>query len=287
MAQSVNIKRIAWHVGLPRDAGGRMRDPEAMWACLRAYAAELVASTTAVEIRFVEQSTGVLTHPYGALVNTACLVRDVVRCEAEGFDAVMIAPGVDPGLLEARAAATIPVSGSTESALAVSQMLGRRVGILSPYPAYAAMLTDAIARYGLGARLIDHRPVRVFELDYDAVEASLDGDPSALLEEVSTGATGLVADGADVVITAFQFLGATLWQGGLRDWSIDGVPLLDCAAAGLKVTEMLLGLAHRPGISKSRGPWSPYRDADPAGLAAVSALLDGAAPRPRTEEEPR
>jgi Asp/Glu/hydantoin racemase len=274
MARGVNISRIAWHVGLPRDAGGRMNDPEAMWACLRSYASELVSSTTTVEIRFVEESTGVLTHPYGALANTAYLVRDVVRCEADGFDAVMIAPGVDPGLLEARAAATIPVTGSTESALAVSQLLGRRVGILSPYPAYAAMLTDAIARYGLGARLVDHRPVRVFELDYRAVEASLAGDPSALLEEVSTGAAGLVADGADVVITAFQFLGATLWQGGVRDWSIDGAPLLDCAAAGLKVTEMLLGLAHRPGISKSRGPWSPYRDAEPAALTAVSALLD-------------
>jgi hypothetical protein len=41
------------------------------------------------------------------------------------------------------------------------------------------------------------------------------------------------------------------------------------------VTEMLLGLAHRPGISKSRGPWSPDGDADPAVLATVSALLDG------------
>jgi allantoin racemase len=267
--------RLAWHVGLPRDGAGRMRDPEAMWDCLRAYAREIVAQTTSVELRFVEESTGVLTHPYGALANIAYLVRDVVRCEQEGFDAVMIGPGVDPGLLEARAAVGIPVTGTTESALAVSQMLGRRVGLLSPAPAYAVMLADAAARYRVTDRLVDRDPVRVFELDYRAVEASLAGEPDALLGEVSRVAKGLVADGADVVITAFQFLGAALWQGGVRDWSIDGAPLLDCAAAGLKAAELLLGLQQAPGVSKSRAPRSPYRDPNPASLAGIAELLDG------------
>jgi allantoin racemase len=272
---SSSVKRVAWHVGLPRDAAGRMHDPEAMWSCLDAYAKQMVSDAVSVEIRFVEESTGVLTHPYGALANTAYLVRDVVRAEAEGLDAVMIAPGVDPGLLEARAAVRIPVTGTTESALAISQMLGRRVGVVSPYPAYAAMLADAFARYGVRERLVAHQPIRIFELDYRAVEASLAGDADALLEAVSGVAAGLVADGADVVITAFQFLGATLWQGGVRDWTIDGAPLLDCAAAGLKATELLLGLARMPGIGKSQGPFSPYGDPEPANLAATSALLDG------------
>jgi Asp/Glu/hydantoin racemase len=267
------MRRIAWHVGLARDAGGRMRQPERMWECLSAYAAEVVGDSTSVELRFVPESTGVLTHPYAALVNTSYLVRDVLRAQEEGVEAVLIAPGVDPGLLEARAAARVPVAGSTEAAFAVSQMLGRRVGLISPFAAYASMLADAAARYGVRERLVERRPVRLFELDYRKVEASLDGDPAPLWEEVSTAAAGLVADGADVVIAGFQFLGATLWQGGLREFAIDGAPLLDCAACGLKAAELLVDLARMPGVEKSRAPHSPYRDADPATLAAAGALL--------------
>jgi Asp/Glu/hydantoin racemase len=271
------MKRIAWHVGLARDAGGRMNDPERMWECLRAYADELVAAETSVEIRFVEQSSGVLTHPFSALANTAFLVRDVVRAEQEGLDAVMIAPGVDPGLYEARAAVSIPVTGTAESSLAVSQMLAQKVGIISPYRAYANYLHGDVARYGLRDRLIPNNPIRLFELDYDAVEASLDGRPDQLWEEVARAAGELVADGADLVIVGFQFLGATLWQGGIRDWSIDGAPLLDCAAGGLKVTEMMLDLARAPGIGKSVGPFSPFRTIETNVLEATCDLLDSAA----------
>lgn len=273
------MTRIAWHVGLAPDAGGRMRNPEAMWDCLRAYAEELVAAETSVEIRFVEQSNGVLTHPFSALANSAYIVRDVVRAEQEGIDAVMIAPGVDPGLHEARAAVSIPVTGTAESSLAVSQMLAQKVGIISPYHAYANYLAGAVSRYGLRERLVPKDPIRLFELNYDAVEAALDGRPDQLWEEVSRVAGELVADGADLVIVGFQFLGATLWQGGVRDWSIDGAPLLDCAAGGLKVTEMMLDLARVPGIGKSVGPFSPFRPIDDATLAATCELLDGATDR--------
>ncbi|MHB1469246.1 MAG: aspartate/glutamate racemase family protein [Solirubrobacteraceae bacterium] len=269
------MKRIAWHVGLARDAGGRMREPERMWSCLSAYADELVDEQTSVEIRFVERSNGVLTHPFSALANTAQLVRDVVRAQEEGIDAVMIAPGVDPGLHEARATVEIPVTGTAESSLAVSQMLAQKVGIISPYRAYAHYLAADVARYGLRERLIARDPIRLFELDYDAVEASLDGRPEQLWEEVSGAARQLVADGADLVIVGFQFLGATLWQGGVRDWSIDGAPLLDCAAAGLKVTEMMLDLERSLGIRKSVAPFSPFRTIDAATLAATCSLLDG------------
>lgn len=271
------MTRVAWHVGLARDAGGRMRDPERMWNCLRAYADELVGADTSVELRFVQRSNGVLTHPFSALANTAQLVRDVVRAEREGLHAVMIAPGVDPGLHEARAAVRIPVTGTAESSLAVSQMLARRVGIISPYRAYANYLTAAVSRYGLRERLIERDPIRLFELDYDAVEASLDGRPEQLWEEVSRAAGKLVADGAELVIVGFQFLGATLWQGGVRDWSVDGAPLLDCAAGGLKVTEMMLDLKRSLGIGKSVAPTSPFRDIDATTLAATCALLDGEA----------
>jgi allantoin racemase len=266
------MARIVWHVGLPRDAAGRMADHEAMWRCLEAYARWLVSDANDVDIRFAATSTGVLTHPFTALVNTAQLVGDVVGLAQEGVDAVMIGPGVDPGLQEARAAVAIPVTGTTESSLAVSMLLGRRIGVLTVNADFAAMLADALGRYGAADRLVP-RPIRRFQLDYREVEASLAGDHSALWERVTAAARELVADGADVVIGAFQFLGAALWQGGLRDWTIEGAPLVDCAAAGLKVTELLLALGETPGIGKSRGPWSPYRDAAPADLAAALRLL--------------
>jgi Asp/Glu/hydantoin racemase len=139
--------RIVWHIGLPRGSDGRMEDPEKLWSALTDYAAKVVDPNTKVELRFLERSIQ-FGHPYHFLINNVLLVEEVVKCQEEGFDAVMLAPAIDPGIDESRAAATIPVVGSLESAMVVSQFIGRRVGIVGVRAGYVTLIEQNMMAFG-------------------------------------------------------------------------------------------------------------------------------------------
>jgi allantoin racemase len=244
-----------------------MQDPELLWTAMAEFAAKIVPESK-VELRFQERSAHKVSYPVIIpslfLANKAQLVEEAIKCQQEGVNAVMMAPAIDPGLDEARALASIPVVGSLESGMAVSQFIGRRVGIIGVRAGYTTIIDNNVKRYGLRERLIDNRPVRFWEMDYKDVTRALLGDGSDFLGQFEQVGQELIEEGADVIVGGCQFFGAILNRVGYKWVMGNGVPFIDCGAAGLKMAESMAGLARSIGLKKSESPFSPFQSIDPA-----------------------
>jgi hypothetical protein len=119
-------------------------------------------------------------------------------------------------------------------------------------------------RYGLRQRLIDNRPVRLWEMDYKDVTKALRGDGHEFITQFERVARELIAEGADVIVGACQFFGGIFNRLGYRGIIDQGITYVDCSAAGLKMAESMVSLAHSIGLRKSESPFSPFRSIDPA-----------------------
>jgi Asp/Glu/hydantoin racemase len=265
--------RLVWHVGVARHSHGRMSEPDLLWDSLAQFAGRIADPHTAVDFRFLDRSTASMVHPYQAAVSGVNLVEDVLKCEAEGYDAVMVAPAIDPALDEARGAARIPVVGSVEAALAMSQFIGRRVGIIAVRSGYATIIDQNVSRYRLRDRMIANRPVRHWDMDYFYVTKALQGDGDEFLGQFGAVAKALIDDGADVVIGGCQLFGPILEKAGFSGVFDPGVPYIDGGAAGIKMAEMLVSMARTVGLRKSESPFSPFRSMDPALLREAAEVL--------------
>ncbi len=253
--------RIAWHVGLPRQSNGRLEEPEKLWEAVQDLAVSVVNSDTKVELKFLDRPL-IFEHPYHAMINNMLLVEDVLECQKERFDAVLLAPAIDPGLDESRAVSNIPVVGSLESALVLTQFVGRRIGIVGVRPGYITMIEQNVRRYGLRDRLIDNRPVRLFNFDFKDVASALDGNGDKFVGGFERVARDLIADGADIIVGACQFLGPIFHRIGYKAVLDNGVTYVDVSAAGLKVAEMMASFRAPFAPQKSQSPYSPFRSLD-------------------------
>jgi allantoin racemase len=264
--------RIAWHICLNRGNYGRNENPEKLWTAMADYAVKVVNPGTQVELKFLNVSLDTFVHPYPLLINNVLLVEDVLKCQQEGFDAVMLGAAIDPSLDESRAAARIPVVGSLESAMAISQFIGRRVGIIGVRSAYITVIDQNVRRYGLQQRLVSSCPVRLWDLDYIPFMKALDGDGKDFINRIEEIGRDLIEEGADVLVTACQWFGAAFSRLGYSGISDKGVPIIECSAAGLKMAEAMVSLGHSIGLKKSESPFSPFRSMDP-GMASQVATI--------------
>jgi Asp/Glu/hydantoin racemase len=273
MANDEARPRISWEVGLGEATGGRMDDPQPLWDTLVRFGDALLGDVAQVEINLLPRSTETLTQQYLKLLNDVQIVEAALQREAEGYGAVLVAPAIDPALFEARSAVRIPVVGSLEAGLVMSQFVGTRVGVVAVHPAYAGVIEDDVRRYGLGGRLVGDRPIRLMPLDYDSIEAAVGGDGSALAGEIAEAASGLIDDGADVIVGACQFFGAALWAGGVTQFLPDGVPYVDCAGSGLLMAAGLLSAGRTLGLGKSEAAQSLFRSPGAEQLASARAAV--------------
>jgi len=258
--------RLLWHVGLTKDSAGRINDAVGFWALLREYSA-LWATHSTVDLRFLSTTTSHFMYPYLAFVNGALIAEDIRACEAEGYSGAMLAPAIDPALDECRSIVEMPVVGSLESAMALSQFVGRRVGILTLHPAYVTVISNNLARYGLKDRLVGVHPIRFWEMPYEAINALLGGNPDAFVTGFRGAVSDLVEEGADVLVGGCQWFGALLWHAKYDIESDLGVPFIDCAGAGLAMAEQLAILRRTVNFSKSHAKTSPFAPT-PSELAA-------------------
>lgn len=271
--------RFAWHLVLTEDTNGRVRDPQRLWQILGDYANRVVGPAHSVALRFTQEPT-LSAQPFLAAVNALALVEDARACEREGIDGIVMAASIDPAVDEARSMCRIPVVGSIESALALSAFVGRKAGIVTiagagSTQAYANLIEANATRYGCRERLITHRPVRPLPMSWQAFYAcyskAVDGDGDELVERFDTLATGLVEDGADVIICGNQLFGGVLENSGYRFVTPQGAPVIDNVAAALKMLEALRSLQLQTGLSRSE--IGPFRSLPEASLDVASTAL--------------
>ena len=262
--------KLVWNVALTAASDGRLDDPEPLWDAVRRYAHTVTRDDVEVEVRFLPCVAEAMKYPMISLLNGAIMIEDIRRSVAEGADGVMIAPVGEPALDEARSAVDVPLVGSLEAGMALTQFLGRRVEVITISEAYVTIVTRNLRRYGLTGRLMDHRPIRHIAMDWRAVAAALEGDAGPLLESFTTVADAMVADGADVIVAGGQIFGSLLLHAG---WTPGPVPIVDIASAGLKALESLVDLRASVGLATSAAPSSPFRRVPDAEIEAGFATL--------------
>jgi len=205
---------------------------------------------TQIELRHLKRSTYMVMSPYLELINTAEVVKGVIDAEKDGFDAVIIGCGNDPGLYQARGVLNIPVIGPTETAMHLACMLGSRFAIVTIIDMLVPVVERNLRLYGLENRAIARRPVRSCEVGFDF--PAWFEDPQLIIPPFEKIAQKCIEEGAEVIVVACCGLGPALTKAGYREVEDTGVPVIDVASAAIKMAELQADMNNSLGISTSK-----------------------------------
>lgn len=242
-------------------------DSELIWDGVRRLAKKVARPDTEVTYRHVERDPDnpeSLNFPWPLnwaslqLLREPAIISGALRAQEEGFDAVVIACALDPGLHQARAMLNIPVTSVTESGLLLAQLLGRKLALVAPSETIIDAVEENLHFLGFEDRAIRHRPVRHFEMIFGLADA-FRGRPERLIEDFEKVAWELIRDGADVIVPACGWLGPALSLNGYVEVRDAKVPVVDGTAAALKLAEALADLQKSIGLNKTNLPNSFYQ----------------------------
>ena len=196
------------------------------------------------------------------------VLKNVLRAEREGFDAVMIGVLQDPGLREARSIVDIPVIGYGEVSMLTACMLGERFSFLCINPQMGPLVQQMIRDRGLEARAAS---TTYLECGYDDLHAAVQGKPQRFLAAFEAAARKAVNDhGADVLLPGQTIMAELLWKSGVTRF--DDAVVLDPRLPMLRMAEMLVDL-RKAGIATARRGF--YGARPPAELSAAMAEFYG------------
>jgi allantoin racemase len=242
-------------------------DGGAVWAGIEAVAKKVIRPDTEVTLRHVDKDPEVppalawpwpLNWPSVQPLREAPIISGCIKAQEEGFDAVVIGCALDPGLHQARGLLDIPVVGPGESAFLIAQMLGRKIGIVTPADAVIAATEEMVRFLGFEDRTIKYRPVRHFDIAFGLFDA-FKGKPERLIDDFEPVAKELIRDGADVIINACALSGPAFSLCNYVEVREDNVPVVDGVAAALKLAEGLADLKKSLGLKKSNLSTGLYR----------------------------
>lgn len=193
-----------------------------------------------------------LHYPYGFFRALAPVLNNVVKAEAEGYDAFLMGSFVAPLLREARSAVDITVTSMTESALLTAWSLARKVALICISDDQVATTMDLVEQLGLGSRVAATCPLDE-PVSEDGVSEAIGAGGGPLLASFQRAARSALASGADLIIPAEGILSETVRLGGVRD--IDGAPVVDVVEIAVAHTAFLSRL-NRSGAARTARRWS-------------------------------
>lgn len=142
----------------------------------------------------------------------------------------------------------------------VAHTLGNRFAVLTVHEGYVPMIERNIRLYGFETQTITRRPVWRFGMTYDNFVRCLQGTSDEFLVEFEKTAKECIADGADVIIAGGQLFGPAFIKHQFFKIPNTGVPVVDTAACGLKLAEMLVSLHRSMRLTKSEHINAPFRN---------------------------
>lgn len=221
---------------------------------------------TEVEVRFPEEGlrdTDIFFWHYPYFLHHAPIMEGLLQSEREGYDAAAILCFYDPCLDHAREMLNIPVAAPCESSLLLARLMGKTCGIVTVGGGKMARhVEDNVRRYGGERHCVGVESCSESGSDILRMLLILGGsgdDPQPLIDVYLASARRLIARGAEVVITGCAAYAPFLTAQGITE--VDGVPVIDCVAAEMKVLEVLAALkeAGLPWISRA----ASYRQPPP------------------------
>ena len=173
-------------------------------------------------------------------IEVPALLRSVARAIHQGYDAVAIGNGFDPGLWEARELFDVPVLGLFETVAFYGLRTAWRLGVLCSGTSGIMRVEEMAARYGISSRLT--RPVAAAVPVPKVVAAFSDAAVAdTVLDATNEGLLELQRRGAEAVLVASGALGVFLEVN--RSRLSPALPVLPSVQILVRELECAAGLA--------------------------------------------
>lgn len=181
---------------------------------------------------------------YDEYVSACGVLDEVLKGEAEGIDAYIVACYGDPGLHAAREMTTKPVIGIGEASLYTAAMLAARFSVVSVVPRVRTMLEEMVKSYGMQEKVIAIRTTPLYVLD-------IERDPAGSLEKLRDEVRASVKED-DAEAVCLGCAGFARFAQELEDEL--GVPILDGVVCATKQAEVLVELGKSTSKLKTYRP---------------------------------
>lgn len=200
---------------------------------------------TEIDVINIQKGPESITCQYDSVWAELFTVLEAEKAEKEGYDGVILYCGMDPALLAAKEALTIPVVGIAEPSLHIAYQLGKKLAHVGPGSLDADTeknyaIFGGEGRYRLPAPVsirmgvaLERQVLDVFEKMDEIKEGMLKAAKKAIEE-----------DGADVILPN---CGALVEATTYLQENLD-VPVISNGAVALKTLEMMIKL----GLSQSK-----------------------------------
>ena len=217
------------------------------YKALRENIKTMVRDGTSIELFWPKKGYSDSTRAWTEAYNSLESVKGYYEAWKAGYDGIVIACVLDPGLIQARSIIDIPVAGACESAALFASMLGNKYSVIAHDRIVGAAMDDCIKRSGLAEKLAS---IRYAPLGFGEA-AALYQDPPKLVRVFRESAVRVIEeDGAEAIIPGCTVLSTMLTSQGV--YEIDGVPLVDPVWAALKMAEVLVDLKKAYGMGVCR-----------------------------------
>ena len=171
------------------------------------------------------------------------VIEEIVKGEAEGFDAFVIACFDDTALEAARCVASGPVVGIGEAAFHMASLVAHRFSVVTTLSRSIAPIEANLMKYGLERRCAR---VRACEVPVLALDDPASGACDKLSQEIERAKAEEGAEAIALGCAGMAELAASLARR-------HALPVIDGVAAAVKLAEALVGLGH---ATSKRGPYA-------------------------------
>ncbi|MBU4564928.1 MAG: aspartate/glutamate racemase family protein [Proteobacteria bacterium] len=204
----------------------------------------------------------------------------VLQGERDGFDAVIVYCFSDPALDEMRQAINIPVIGLGQSSMMLASLMGAKFGLIGMSPASLARNEQLARRYGMADKII--LPIKPLPVSLED-QGKMIMDVNAGLKGFEQVASYYLDQGAEVLVPACGSLNLALrFCPGAPDrpegiTQYQGMPIVDCLSAAIKMAEMMITLrqAGSPWISRKGIYSQPTEDVTRGALEKMAYSFGG------------
>lgn len=185
-------------------------------------------------------------------INDREMLEGIILAERSGYDGALIYCFSDPLLTEAKQAVNIPVIGLAQASLYFASFVGAKFGLIAISRESAARNEELICKYGMREKAI--LPLRPMPISPEA-QGKMIMDSREGVNAFREVAREYIQAGAEVLIPACGVMILALQHcPGCEDLpqgltEVDGVPILDCLGAAVKMTEAWVDL------QKGGSPW--------------------------------
>jgi len=176
---------------------------------------------------------------YTRTYNSVAVAQRAYEAEKKGYDGFIIGCASDLGMKEARSIVNIPVVGSTEATALLACTLGNKFSAICTDPTACARTENLIRSYGLGDRLASVRcPPDLTSHKTFAMMAEGPQQQQKVLDMLTAAmAKAVQEDGAEALYVSCLPTSAMVAMHQV--YEVDGVPVVNMFAAGLKMAENL------------------------------------------------